>query len=68
MFYEDIQFDMPMGSMTFSELRMNGFLFYLGIKGDTHLHQYKGVHLCNGQMAEVGENVAFERHIDKVKN
>ena len=40
-------------------IRMNSFLFY--IKGDTHLQQY------NGQMAEVGENVAFERHINKVK-
>ena len=64
--YEDLQFDMPMGPMTFTELRMNGYLCYLGIKGDTHLYQYKGVHLRNGQVAEVGENVAFERHKNQV--
>ena len=67
--YKDLKFDMPTGSMSFNDLRLNGYLvFYPGITRDTIINDYKGIHLLSatGQIADVGDNVAFERHMNQV--
>ena len=64
--YRHIHFEMPTGPVSFNELRTNGFLFYAGIPGDTKVHIHKGVYLRSGQMAEVGENVAFQIEANQV--
>ena len=57
---------MPNGQMTSTELRTDGYLFYSDIANDTLVYTYNGVHLRNGKMANVGDNVAFEAHTNHV--
>ena len=65
---KEVTFSLPKGETTLGELRMAGYVFFIGVNRDTPMLIYKSVYL-DGKLGSLGESVAYRReNDDKVKH
>ncbi len=65
---KEVTFSLPKGETTLRELRMAGYVFFIGVNRDTPMLIYKSVYL-DGKLGSLGESVAYRReNDDKVKH
>ena len=62
--YSSMIFNLPEGVFTLSELRTNGYFFFLESSSINKLNLYKAVYLCEGMLADLVDSVAYRRSVD----
>ncbi len=60
---KEITFSLPKGETTLSEMRMAGYVFFIGVNRDTPMVTYKSVCL-DGMLGSLGDSVAYKREND----